>query len=495
MILARPVRSRLRWSVLAALVLLCFLSPAGRSADMSDPSRARILPTWWKGADGLLLTNADNGKVFAYASDVGDTTGTTIWATYTAAFSIWTFTDFPTDLYTIKHVDDVHGETLLAEGYSLDGAVLGDGQVNRAAVFGAGVLPPGALNADSVYAFSHVAVDSIAANDSSLIAVSSPVTFDSVLTIGAYVLPIADGGANTILKTDGAGTVTWQTDATGAGGSAYAESLETADGRYDADSWFDASGDIDTTNVTTAQWEAYIQGHQAAETGDISAVTAGLGLVGGGTSGAVACSVAVDAAGGIEIGDDSLNVKLDGSTLTVSASGIRLATALDMGGDTSLEIPNGNNPTTNAEGEVAWDANDDAIEVYSGDEAESALIPVYQRIDVLIMAPDGVADEIPILHVDAILYPFGIEIDQVSITIPADAAYSMVFEEWAGDPPAAQADIETVSTGAGDSYMEVAQGDIDNASIDADDYVFLHVPATDVDWIHCQVIYHVMEGN
>ena len=165
----------------------------------------------------------------------------------------------------------------------------------------------------------------------------------------------------------------------------------------------------------------------------------------------------------------------------------------DFGGATSIEIPNVDNPTTDAEGEIAWDANDDAIEVYSGDESESALIPMYQKIDATIFAPDGVNDQIAIFHVDALLYPFGIEIDQVSITIPADAAYSMVFEEWAGDPPAAQADIETVTTGAGDSYME--DGTITNDQVDADDYIFLDIPATDVDWIHVQVIYHVIQGD
>ena len=167
----------------------------------------------------------------------------------------------------------------------------------------------------------------------------------------------------------------------------------------------------------------------------------------------------------------------------------------NFGGATSLEIPAVDNPTTDAEGEIAWDANDDAIEVYMGDEGESALIPAYQAAGGIIIAPDGVNDEIPIMHVDALLYPFGIEIDQVSITIPSDGAYSMVFEEWAGDPPAAQNDIETVTTGGGDSYMEVGGGDIDDAALDADDYIFLHIPATDVDWIHVQVIFHINDGN
>jgi len=166
---------------------------------------------------------------------------------------------------------------------------------------------------------------------------------------------------------------------------------------------------------------------------------------------------------------------------------------IDWNDAASFEIPNVANPTTDAEGEIAWDSNDDAIEVYSGDEAESALIPIYHTIDKTIMFPDGVNDEVYIFHVDSILYPFGIEIDQVSITLPADAVYSMVFEEWAGDPPVAQADIETVTTGSGDAYME--DSSITNNFVDADDYIFLHVPSTDVDWVGVQIIFHILGGN
>lgn len=165
----------------------------------------------------------------------------------------------------------------------------------------------------------------------------------------------------------------------------------------------------------------------------------------------------------------------------------------DFGGATSLEIPAVDDPTTDAEGETAWDTNDDAFEVYMGSESESALIPAYQKLDAHVFAPDGINDEICIFRVDALIYPFGIEIDQVSITLPADAAYSMVFEEWAGDPPVAQNDISTVTTGSGDAYAEEAP-DTD-AALDADDYIFLHVPNTDVDWIHVQVIYHINDGN
>ena len=111
-------------------------------------------------------------------------------------------------------------------------------------------------------------------------------------------------------------------------------------------------------------------------------------------------------------------------------------------------------------------------------------------VDGLIFAPDLVNDEVAIYHVDADIYPNGIMLQNIQITLPADAAYSMVFERWSGDPPVHKADIETVSTGASDSYKEVAGTDIDNRILYADDYIYLHVPATDVDWVHVKVIFY-----
>ena len=154
------LRRRGRPFILAMIVLACCCWLPSWAKDMSDPARTRKLPTWWKSSTGALLTNANNGKVFAYPSNVADTTGTTIWASYTVAFSIWTFSNFKTDLYTIKHVDDVRGTTLLAEGYLLEGSVLGDGQIDRAAAFGDSVIPPRAFNPDSTYVID-VAVDKL----------------------------------------------------------------------------------------------------------------------------------------------------------------------------------------------------------------------------------------------------------------------------------------------------------------------------------------------
>ncbi|MGB0757446.1 MAG: beta strand repeat-containing protein, partial [Patescibacteria group bacterium] len=48
---------------------------------------------------------------------------------------------------------------------------------------------------------------------------STYLTVSNGITIGNYSLPIADGSANYVLKTDGSGNVTWQADTTGGSGS------------------------------------------------------------------------------------------------------------------------------------------------------------------------------------------------------------------------------------------------------------------------------------
>jgi hypothetical protein len=165
----------------------------------------------------------------------------------------------------------------------------------------------------------------------------------------------------------------------------------------------------------------------------------------------------------------------------------------DFGGGV-FEITNGANPTTDAEGEMAWDANDDALEVYSGDESESVLIPMYQKIDALIFAPDGVNDVITLLKVDALLYPHGIEIDQLSFTLPADAAYDIGFHEWTGaDPPIFSAQIDSLVTTASDAYIE--DGTPTDGAIAADATIRANIRSTDVDWVHIQIIFHVVAGN
>jgi hypothetical protein len=159
-----------------------------------------------------------------------------------------------------------------------------------------------------------------------------------------------------------------------------------------------------------------------------------------------------------------------------------------------LTIPTDDNPTTDDDGELALDTNDDALEVYSG--SKSSLIPTIDDKSCSIIDPENIDREYKIWHVDADRYPHGITLVNVQIGLEADAAYSMVFEEWSGaDPPVYQADVETVTTGAADTYAEVRLADIDNRVLDADDWLYLHIPATDVDSVYVKWMFYINEGN
>lgn len=110
-------------------------------------------------------------------------------------------------------------------------------------------------------------------------------------------------------------------------------------------------------------------------------------------------------------------------------------------------------------------------------------------VDALIYAPDTINDEVAIFHANSNLYPYGITLVSVQITLPDDAAYSMVFEEWSGDPPAAVNDITTVTTTGSEAFKQVLAADMADSSIAANAYIFLHIPSTVVDWVHVKIIF------
>lgn len=221
-------------------------------------------------------------------------------------------------------------------------------------------------------------------------------------------------------------------------------------------------------------------------------------------NGNVALSGTVDgvdvAAFDADVAADSADWNAAADKFDTNYTQITLATvlgAVDIGGATSLEIPAVDDPATDAEGEIAWDANDDAIEVFSGDESESVLIPIYNHISIPIVLPDSVQVYVPnliIFKVNALIYPHGIEIDLVSIQLAADAAYSMVIEEWSGaDPPVLENIISTVTTGASDTYAEEAPDN--DAVVDAGDRIVLNIPTTDVPVVTVEIFFHVTAGN
>jgi hypothetical protein len=110
------------------------------------------------------------------------------------------------------------------------------------------------------------------------------------------------------------------------------------------------------------------------------------------------------------VANDTADALRDGDTWT----GVH-----DFGGATSLEIPNGNNPSTTVEGQISADLDDDALEVTDG--TNDMLIPYMKKMEALIWNPDLITDTVPIFFVDSALYQGGIEIVHAEIQASEDA--------------------------------------------------------------------------
>lgn len=358
----------------------------------------------------------------------------------------------------------------------------------------------------------------------------------------------ADGDTMAVFWDDDAGNVRWQVatedqtlralfDTLGLGGDVISEfagdGLTVTSNELTAD----LGTEVDTLEITDAQWQEYIPDWAGSmftgntETGIVATyqdgdntvdlvITAISGLtIDGNNALVVKPGTGLDTTGGtvfMDMTTDSTGTgnlaRADSPTfttaITVPANSISdeeldegasfTWTAVhDFGGATSLEIPNADNPTTDANGEIAQDNNGNALEVYIPSESESGLIPFYRYISIPIVLPDSVQAQTPdlkVFHVKEMLFPHGIEIDSVEIQLDADAAYSMVIEEWSGaDPPVFQSIISTVTTGGTDTYaIEAPDND---AVVDANDWIVLDIPTTDVPFVNVGIYYHVTEGN
>lgn len=168
--------------------------------------------------------------------------------------------------------------------------------------------------------------------------------------------------------------------------------------------------------------------------------------------------------------------------------------AWDFGGATSVEIPNGTNPTTNAEGEVAYDTDDDAIEVYDG--STSRLIPSTKFFHATIYDPDtiqAVEDAVPVLMVEVEAFPHGITLLDLFIKTDASSTYSVNFEEWTSPTDGTPSTIETVATSASTEASD--DGTLTDASIASGSIIYIDLPATDIDMLQVGGTFYVNEGN
>lgn len=172
------------------------------------------------------------------------------------------------------------------------------------------------------------------------------------------------------------------------------------------------------------------------------------------------------------------------------------AVAYDLGAATSLEIPNAANPTTDAEGEIAWDSDDDAIEVYNG--SASYVLPLLQSRTWTIIQPDSVqsyVDTLILMHVMAEAFAHGITIADISIQSDIDYTSEVfTFVELNTYPSTTPSVIEAVTS---DTYYEEDDGTLSDASVASDAFVALVLDGTpeNAEMVAITITYYINGGN
>jgi len=162
----------------------------------------------------------------------------------------------------------------------------------------------------------------------------------------------------------------------------------------------------------------------------------------------------------------------------------------DFGGATSVEIPNGTNPTTDAAGEIAVDSDDNFIEIYG---SASRSIPTEFPVPISVYKPnewdDDQRDFMPIFTNNT-----GATITITKIYAMADVDDSdFRIEEYDADGSSNEALVkaETCDTGSG-PYTNDAQSTITNASVENGHVLVLDFDDTDVpDYLHLTIWYTV----
>jgi len=165
----------------------------------------------------------------------------------------------------------------------------------------------------------------------------------------------------------------------------------------------------------------------------------------------------------------------------------------DLGGATSLEIPNDANPTTTVEGQIAYDTDDEAIEVYDG--SASRLIGTVHIFSGSIYDPDSIQsteDAIPILAVESDWAPHGIKLLSVGIKTDSSSSYSVNFEEWTSPDSGSTSTIELVAT---DTSYEAEDDGIDDSDIAVGSIIYIDLPDTDIDMLQVWGTYYVKDGD
>lgn len=166
------------------------------------------------------------------------------------------------------------------------------------------------------------------------------------------------------------------------------------------------------------------------------------------------------------------------------------ANAFDFGGATSVEVPNGTNPTTDAAGEIAVDSDDNFLEIYG---SESRSIPTEFSIPYTVYKPNELDDS------QRDFLPFFTNNTGASITITKIYAMADIddcdfrIEEYDADGSSNEALVkaETCDTGSG-PYINDGQSTITNATVENGHILVIdHDDTDEPDYVHFTIWYTV----
>lgn len=168
------------------------------------------------------------------------------------------------------------------------------------------------------------------------------------------------------------------------------------------------------------------------------------------------------------------NLTATGGTSTLAT----LAGALDAGGATSFEIPNGAAPTVNATGEIALDTTNDQLIVYGG--SATRVYTYTDSKDKTIENPVDADDNIPLMS-----WPYAVTVTKVYCNAAGSSTPSISMT--LGDGTNSFEAITCDDDGATDD------GSITNATFNADEQleVDFGAPSGTVNWVTLRVDYTV----
>lgn len=169
--------------------------------------------------------------------------------------------------------------------------------------------------------------------------------------------------------------------------------------------------------------------------------------------------------------------------------------SIDIGGGVFV-MPNSADPTTDTEGKIAFDSNDDALEVYDG--AQSVIVgKKIQQASMTIWDPDTVQateDAVPLMAVEETWAPFGITITKCWWKSDATVETVVNFEEWAAPDDGAPATIDEVSS-VGATALEDSETTISDSAVAAGSIVYVDLDTDALNYLQVGIEFYINPGN